>query len=64
MNTKPVLASKLVWLGILMTLSGVIPVIVELLNKVAVTPADIVLAVGGVLAVVLRVWFTDTKLEV
>jgi hypothetical protein len=63
MNTKPVLTSKIVWLGILMTLAGVIPVVVELLNKSAITPADCVLAFGGVLTVVLRIWFTDTKLQ-
>jgi hypothetical protein len=59
---KPWYQSKLVWLGVLLTASGAIPVIVGLLEKASIAPADVVLAVGGILAVILRVWFTDSEI--
>jgi hypothetical protein len=62
MTTKSWYASKAVWLGIILTLSGIVPAIVELLNKTAITPADVVLAFGGVLGVILRIWFTNTTI--
>ncbi len=54
--------SKLVWLSVILTLSGAVPLVVDLLNKATVTPADIVLLFGGLLGVILRIWFTDTEI--
>jgi len=59
---KPALLSKMVWLGIILTLSGIIPLVADILRKSVIDPADVVLLFGGVLAVVLRVWFTDVPI--
>ena len=62
---KSWLSSKVVWLGIITTLLGVIPLITDLANQALVTPtpAALVTAVGttliGILTVIVRVWFTD-----
>ena len=63
METKLWYQSKSLWLGVILTLAGIVPLVAELLNGEAVTPQGIVLLFGGVLAVVLRVWFTDTQIE-
>jgi hypothetical protein len=55
--------SKLVWLGVIITLQGFIPVAVEMVNKQSVTVADVFIAFSGLLAVVLRVWFTDAVID-
>jgi hypothetical protein len=60
---KPWYLSKIVWLGVIVTLQGIVPLVVELLNKSAVSPADIALAFSGVLVVIVRVWFTDVNVE-
>jgi len=52
--------SKLVWLGVIITLQGLIPLVTELLAKGTVSPADVGVFASGVLAVILRVWFTDS----
>jgi hypothetical protein len=52
----------MVWLGIILTLSGIIPLVADILRKSVIDPADVVLLFGGVLAVVLRVWFTDVPI--
>jgi hypothetical protein len=61
--SKPWYQSKLVWLGVVMTLAGAVPVALALVAKSPITPADIVAAVGGVLTVILRVWFTDQPIS-
>lgn len=59
METKKWYQMKLVWLGLLITLQGIIPVVVELVNKQAISPADILLTASGIVAVIIRVWFTS-----
>jgi len=61
--TKKWYKSKLVWLGVIVTLQGVIPLVVDLLSKGAVSPADIGVALSGFLTVILRVWFTDAPIS-
>ena len=61
-NTKPWYASKLVWLGFLLFLMGVVPVLQELFAGGGIDVEKALTAIGGLLAVVFRVWFTDTKL--
>ncbi len=55
--------SKLVWLGVIITFQGAVPVIVELLNKQVVSPADILVALSGIGTVILRVWFSTARIE-
>jgi hypothetical protein len=67
MDTKPVLASKIVWLQIVVLLTGIIPLMgtflkVVLPDEVVIIDASIAL-VAGILTIVARVWFTDTTLE-
>ena len=52
--------SKTVWLGVITTLIGALPLVADLVARVAISPQDVILTGVGVLAVILRVWFTDT----
>ena len=52
--------SKVVWLGVITTLLGVIPIATDLASQTAITPAAIGTALTGVLMVIVRIWFTDT----
>jgi len=61
METKMWYQSKLVWLGVIITLQGFVPVAVDLVNKASVSVADVMIAFSGLLAVILRVWFTDPQ---
>jgi uncharacterized membrane-anchored protein len=63
MHMKKWYQSKLVWLGIIMTLSGLLPFVSELVKTQPVTPEAVVAFVGGILTVILRVWFTDTAIQ-
>jgi hypothetical protein len=45
-----------------MTVAGIIPLVSSLLQQTAVSPADVVNLFGGILTVVLRVWFTSTPI--
>ena len=54
--------SKLVWLGVLITFQGMIPIATELVNKQVISPADVLVALSGVATVIIRIWFTDTTL--
>jgi len=62
MEQKPWYKSKIVWLNVVLTLSGALVLIADLLAKQAVTPAEIALLGSGILNVMLRVWFTDTPI--
>ena len=63
MNTPiPWYKSKLTWLGVIMTLLGVLPLVQSLLAQTVIAPADFVALFGGILTVVLRVWFTDAPI--
>lgn len=59
---KPWYTSKLVWLGIISTLIGALQLVASLLAQSTITPSDITLLIVGILGVVMRVWFTDTKI--
>lgn len=63
LETKPWYKSYLVWLGILITIQGALPVIMELANKQAITTSDILVAVSGIVVVIRRVWFTTASIE-
>ena len=62
--TKPWYASKVVWMGVITTLLGVLPLVNVYANVVAPQTVTIVAGTGalisGILTVILRVWFTDT----
>lgn len=51
--------SKVVWLGIITTLLGVIPIVTELASQTALTPTAVGTAATGILIVIMRIWFTD-----
>jgi len=55
--------SKLVWLGILQTVIGVLGLVSDFLGVSNFTPQAITILVMGALTVVLRVWFTDRRIE-
>jgi hypothetical protein len=61
--------SKLVWLGIIMALSGVLPLVNALVASLTAAPVDaasvtqaVTAFLGGALTVILRVFFTDTTI--
>ena len=54
--------SKLLWLGVVMTLLGAVPVLQALFAGDPANIGNILEAIGGFLVVVLRVWFTDSAL--
>lgn len=54
--------SKLVWLGVIITLQGMIPLLIELVNKQVITVADMLTLFSGALVIVLRVWFTEAEI--
>jgi hypothetical protein len=60
---KPFYQSKIVWLGVFVTLQGVMPIVIDLLGRATVDPADLAVAFSGVLTVILRVWFTDAPIS-
>lgn len=55
--------SKLVWLGILQSIIGILGLVATFLEVGDFTPAAIVVLFSGALTIVLRVWFTDTSIE-
>lgn len=59
-SSKAWYESKLFWLGILMTLSGIVPLAIELTRSGTINPEGVITFLGGVITVILRVWFTDT----
>jgi hypothetical protein len=63
MDSKKWYQSKLFWLGVIMTLLGAIPVVQELLAKSPMQATDFVAFFGGILTVILRVWFTDKSIS-
>jgi len=60
--TKPWYQSKLFWLGIIQTAIGILGIVADFLGAGDFTAQAVALLVMGALTVVLRVWFTDTKL--
>jgi hypothetical protein len=63
MKVKKWYESKQVWLGIIITAQGFVPLVIDLLEKQSVLPSDVAVAVSGALAVILRVWFTEGRVE-
>ena len=63
MESKKWYQSKLIWLGIIQTLIGILGLVADFLNASNFTSADFVVLVSGALTVVLRYWFTDTPIK-
>jgi len=55
--------SKLVWLGILQTVIGVLGIVADFLGAGNYTPQAVTILVMGALTVGLRIWFTDTPIS-
>jgi hypothetical protein len=56
MDTKPWYQSKLVWMGVLTALLGIIPLVQEMIDKGPVDTTAILTLVSGVIVIALRVW--------
>lgn len=54
--------SKLLWIGVLTSAVGILEVLTVWLEAAQFQPQDFTMLIVGVLTVVMRVWFTDTKL--
>lgn len=64
METKKWWQSKTVWLGVASTLSGIFALSAEFLQEGKLdSPAGWMLFGVGVMAVIIRVWFTDTPIS-
>jgi hypothetical protein len=63
-GTKLWYQSKLVWIGIIQTAIAVLLSASDLLQKGAITPADITIFLAGILTIIMRIWFTSTTLIV
>jgi len=63
MQTKTWYTSKLFWVGVLITLQGIIPLVQDMLNKGPITADSVLVLLSGLTVVVLRVWFTDTPIQ-
>ena len=63
MTQIPWYKSKLVWLGVIMTIAGILPLLASLLSQTTIAPSDFVGLMGGILTVILRVWFTNTTIS-
>jgi hypothetical protein len=55
--------SKLFWLGVINFMIGSLALVGEFLSKSDFSPLAVTTLATGVLVVVLRVWFTDTKIS-
>jgi len=55
--------SKEVWLGVLLTVAGIADFIGGLVAAGPITWQSVTLIVSGVVAVILRVWFTSQSIE-
>jgi uncharacterized membrane protein HdeD (DUF308 family) len=62
--TKSWYRSKTIWIGILTTLAGVIPLAVELINKQSFDAGAIAAVVLGVIQIVRRVWLDGQPLPI
>jgi hypothetical protein len=62
MTTKKWYESKLVWLGVLTALLGIIPLVQEMIAKGPVDVTAILTLISGIVVVVLRVW-TNTPID-
>jgi len=55
--------SKLVWLNVISTGIGALNLVAEYLSANEFSSAGMALLFSGMLGVVLRVWFTNTRIE-
>lgn len=55
METKKWYTSKMIWLGFLTALLGIIPLVQELLSQTEITSVAILTTVSGIIMVILRV---------
>lgn len=55
--------SKVVWVGVISTLLGVLQLFAEWYDKGDFSVSGVVALVIGVLVIILRVWFTDTPID-
>lgn len=63
MVTKAWYQSKIVWLGILTTILGIVPILVDLAKAYNVDVVAVGTAVIGILTVIVRIWLTDTGID-
>ena len=63
MQTKAWYQSKIVWLGILTTILGVVPILVELAKAYNIDAVAVGTAIIGILTVIVRIWLTDTGIN-
>ena len=62
-TTIPWYESKIVWLGIITTLLGALEVVRQYIAVTPLSADSVILIVSGILAVILRVWFTSTPVK-
>lgn len=55
--------SKIVALGIITTLIGVVPLVAEFLEAGVFSPAAVGTVITGVLIIISRIWFTTEGIE-
>ena len=60
--TKKWYLSKILWLGLIITFQGCVPIVVDLLNKGEISIADVLVALSGMGTVIARIWFTDSAI--
>lgn len=60
--TKKWYLSKILWLGVIITFQGCVPIIVDLLNMGTISIADVLVALSGIGTVIARIWFTDSAI--
>lgn len=63
MVTKAWYQSKIVWLGIVTTILGIVPILVELARSYNVDVVAVGTAIIGILTVIVRIWLTDTGIN-
>ena len=63
MQSIPWYKSKIIWLGILTTLAGILPLVGSLLAQTTIAPADFAALVSGILTVIMRAWFLQGPIQ-
>lgn len=63
MESKKWYQSKIVWMGVLQTLIGMLGLLAEFLKESEFSPMSVVVLVSGFLTVILRIWFTETVIS-
>ena len=55
--------SKLVWLGVIQALIGILGLVAQFLELGDFTAGAVVALVAGILTVVFRIWYTDAEIQ-